>query len=947
MIAKTVVYRLVACHCRARLAVGIADCDGGVVSSGVISRSAEFRAVSGFLLSAELQPTGLVIEGEAGIGKTTIWLAAVARARDRGFRVFSARAGQAESVLAYAAVADLLGDVDPAVLTALPDVQRLAVDRVLLRASNEGPATDQHVVAAAFAAVLDRLSTDAPVVVAIDDVQWLDPSSHAVVSYAARRLNGRVGVLVTERCEADCGGVVNWLHLVRADGIDQIRVGPLSLGGLHVLISSRLGRSFSRPTMVRISEISGGNPFYALELARAIDDGSAGSHSALPATLSELMRQRIGRLDLDTRTLLLAAASVANPTVELLAEVTYNTVERAVELLGEAEGKGLIGVHGDDVRFAHPLLARSVYTDASPAQRRAMHRVLAQAVVLPELKARHMALAASSADPETLSSLDEAADSAHTRGAPAAAAELVELAIGLGGDTPARRIRAAEHHFQAGDAALARRLLEPTIDALPPGLLRGVALNLMAGLRLYEDHCSDAVALLERALDDADNDPTLLVNTLISLAFGQRMIERFDESLANARKAVAAAEELGTPTLISRALAMFVQLSFIYGHGVDESMLQRALDLDDPDAIVLMPFRAAVVHAQILGWMGRLDAARTGLEEVRRASMERGAEHDLTAIVSFGTLIEVWAGNFAEAALVADEAMERAEQGGGSLAIAFSMKAVAAAYVGRERDARAGAEAALDIAIRGESPRLATWPLVTLGFLEVSLGNYAEALETLQPLVSAFEATPGMEIMTASYIPDAVEAMVALGRGAAAEPMITALETDGRLLNRPWMLALGARCRSMLLAAEGDVNAASLMAEQAMREHDRLPMPFERARTQLLLGQLQRRQRQKISATTTLNDALRTFSDLGAPLWADRARAELARTKVAPTHDHMLTPSEQRVAELAASGMTNRDVAAALFISPKTVEANLARIYRKLSINSRAELGRIVGDERA
>ncbi len=185
-----------------------ADCDGGVVSSGVISRSAEFRAVSEFLLSAELQPTGLVIEGDAGIGKTTIWLAAVAMARDRGFLVFSARAGQAESVLAYAAVADLLGDVDPAVLAALPDVQRLAVDRVLLRASSEGPATDQRVVAAAFAAVLDRLSADAPVVVAIDDVQWLDPSSQAVVSYAARQLNGRVGVLVTERCDPDCGDVV-------------------------------------------------------------------------------------------------------------------------------------------------------------------------------------------------------------------------------------------------------------------------------------------------------------------------------------------------------------------------------------------------------------------------------------------------------------------------------------------------------------------------------------------------------------------------------------------------------------------------------------------------------------------------------------------------------------------------------------------------------------------
>ena len=151
------------------------------------------------------------------------------------------------------------------------------------------------------------------------------------------------------------------------------------------------------------------------------------------------------------------------------------------------------------------------------------------------------------------------------------------------------------------------------------------------------------------------------------------------------------------------------------------------------------------------------------------------------------------------------------------------------------------------------------------------------------------------------------------------------------------------RCRSMSLAARGDVDAAEQMARQALVEHDRIPMRFERARTQLLLGQLQRRQRQKDTATETLKHALAAFEDIGTPLWADRARAELARTNVAPSRD-VLTPSERRVAELAASGKTNRDVASALFISPKTVEANLARIYRKLGIKSRAELGRLIGD---
>ena len=148
----------------------------------------------------------------------------------------------------------------------------------------------------------------------------------------------------------------------------------------------------------------------------------------------------------------------------------------------------------------------------------------------------------------------------------------MELAIGLGGDQPERRIRAAEHHFNAGDPERARALLEQTLDKLPPGTLRGTALNLMAGVRLYDDNWTEAVAVLERALDDAEDSPALLVQTLIVLAFGQRMISKFDESLVSARKAVTYAEELGDPALISRALAMSVQLNFMYGHGVDESV---------------------------------------------------------------------------------------------------------------------------------------------------------------------------------------------------------------------------------------------------------------------------------------------------------------------------------------------------------------------------------------
>jgi ATP/maltotriose-dependent transcriptional regulator MalT len=385
-------------------------------------------------------------------------------------------------------------------------------------------------------------------------------------------------------------------------------------------------------------------------------------------------------------------------------------------------------------------------------------------------------------------------------------------------------------------------------------------------------------------------------------------------------------------------------LNFMFGNGLDEASLRRAVELEDPESETLIPFSASMIEGLMLAWTGQLDPAHTRMVELQRRCEERGAENDLTAVASIDALIEIWRGNLLGAERLADEAIERAEQGSGSLAIALSMRALATAYLGREQDSRTAINAVLDIAKRTRSPRLAQWPAMTKGFLEVSVGNYAEAVAAVRPMQRVFKSIPGTEIMTASFIPDAVEALIALGRSEEANPLIEALERNGRRFDRAWMLAVGARCRSMWLAAQGDVEAAAKKAHEAMAEHDRLPMPFERARTQLLLGQLQRRQRQKEGSRATLREALEAFESMGAPMWVNRVQAELARAEVVPTHDLTLTPSERRVAELAASGMTNKDVATALFISPKTVEANLGRIYRKLGIKTRAELGRIIGD---
>ena len=216
------------------------------------------------------RPSALVIEGEAGIGKTALWSAAVQQARERGFRVLSTRASQVESALAYALVADLISDVDRAVVRGLPEIQRVAMDRVLLRAGGRGPPSDLRVVGTTLLSILERLAAESPVLVAIDDVQWVDASSKSVIAFVARRLDRRVGVLVSEGSGPDNSETTaSWLQLAGQNGVERMRLAPLSLGGIHMLISNRLGHSLPRPTLVRIAEISDGNPFYALELARA------------------------------------------------------------------------------------------------------------------------------------------------------------------------------------------------------------------------------------------------------------------------------------------------------------------------------------------------------------------------------------------------------------------------------------------------------------------------------------------------------------------------------------------------------------------------------------------------------------------------------------------------------------------------------------------------------
>jgi DNA-binding CsgD family transcriptional regulator len=904
-----------------------------------MGRSDHDRAIAGLLDVIPLEPSALLIEGEPGIGKTTAWCSSIEEARSRGFAVLSMRADVADSVAAYAGLGDLLRDVGDDFFDALPPPQQRAINRVLLKAET-GLATEPHTVAAAFLTVVSALAKERPLLIAIDDLQWADPSTAFAVGYLARRLPAGAGILATRRTD-DTDDAATWTQMPK---LRRIVLQPFTLPALAELLRSRLDHPVTRSDVKRINQLSGGNPFYAIELGLAIVHGSAGAD--LPRSLSALVQARVGGLDAEVRKVLLGAAALAAPTIDALAAALDLAVDRVAVSLEEAETAGIVGIAGNRVRFTHPLLAYGVYSQASPAARRATHRQLAAVVDQPEQRARHLALGATSADPKTIEALDEAAASARIRGAPAAAAELLDLAIGLGADTPERRIRAAEFHFDGGGVPRARSMLEDTITMLAPGRLRAAAANLLATIVMWVDGFRNAATVLEEYIPEAADDAGLSISMLIAFAFTLLNLGRTREALGWADEAVVRAERFGQPALLSRALGLRVVLGFMSGQGVDQRALARALALDDGVAAGPVALLPAVQHALLRAWTGHLGAASHELRSIQRLRLDDGAEGESMFLSYHLAHVAIWRGDFDEARRIAQDTIDSAAHLEGDIAVltGLTIQSTLHAYAGRIDEARQSAMVALEASVRVEGTQLGGVLIANLGFIEVSLGNYQAALDVLGPIVDMLLAEPAYtEIIVASGVPDAVEAMVRTGRLSDAEHLTKIVEDNGRRLDRPWMLAVGGRCRGMVVAARGDVVGGVDALEAAMSHHDRLAMPFERARTQLELGALRRRLRQKNVAAADIGSALNEFERLNTPLWAARAGRELARVTV-QSSGAGLTTTEQRVAELVADGLSNRAVASALLISPKTVGAHLANIYRKLDVHSRTELARWISN---
>ena len=456
-------------------------------TSEVVGRESEIDSVHGFLEAVPGGPVALLIEGEAGIGKTTLWREGIAEAGERGLQVLTSRPVEAEIALPFAVLGDLLGDVPDAALGRLPDPQREALEVALLRAGAKPGGLQRRAVALGVLGAIRVLAEDTPLVVAIDDAQWLDPPSADALAFAARRLRDEpIGFLLARRAEASEESRVELETALDADRLTRLVIGPLDIRSLDRLLRAQLGRQFLRPALVELQRVSGGNPFFALELGRALltrDVSPApGEPLPVPATLNELVRERLAGIPTAAREAALVVSALSRPTVELVAAAAGGGGGTAA--LEKAAAAGVLEVADGRVRFSHPLLASVVYAQTPPARRRELHARLAEIVDDPDEQALHLALAASGPDAQVAATVEDAARRARARGAPQAAAELWDRARMLtppdDADAWRRAIEAGECHLEAGDTDRARRLLEEVVARLPAGRERAVALTRLA-----------------------------------------------------------------------------------------------------------------------------------------------------------------------------------------------------------------------------------------------------------------------------------------------------------------------------------------------------------------------------------------------------------------------------------------------------------------------------------
>jgi DNA-binding CsgD family transcriptional regulator len=906
----------------------------------LVGRKAELATLQALVEGAVRGDGGaLLVTGEPGMGKTVLLDDVAVRASD--LTTLRATGRETDSELPFAALAELLRPAEPEI-GALPAPQAQALRRALGLEKSDG-AVDGLAVGVATLGVLAALALRRPVLAVVDDLQWVDEPSRASISFAARHLSKlHVALLCAARDGEIPEAVVDLprLQLLRLRARDA---GELLAGSARV----PLERSVRR----KLLEVSAGNPLALVELPTALSDAQLqgvdelGEPISVNGGIERTFGARVARLPERTRQALLLTVSAGSEADGPLA-AAFRRSGLAVDDLEAAATDRLVVVEDGHVSFRHPLVRSVVYQGESEASRRAAHALLAEVDHDPDRRVWHQASAAVAPDESVAAELDEAASRALARGAPGSAVRAFDVAarFSVAGEARGKRLAlAARAAHRAGDVSSAARHAIAARELASDPITLADLLLVESDLRMRVGDFDGAHrALIEEAERLVEIDRRR-ATTMLLLALKIR-IYRLD-----GRAAVDEVERvLATVPAGERELVHLVALS------MSRTVAGTVAALDTALAAAAAAASAPHGHAHTLGiawpliWLEEYDVAREVTDRATAVQREAGFLLYLPQSLLPQAELDFRTGRWETAVSAAAEALSLFEetQQPSEAASASAVLARMEAARGRAQECQVLAQRALASDVEFGLRSAAAQALAALGLLALGSRRPQDAigpLETAERISTLGEVGEPWLLMSA---PDLVEALAHVGQEARAREVLDRFREQSIAVGRVSGLAAAARCAGILEEEQWQD-----AFEEALALHDQVPTPFERARTELCYAERLRRARKRAEARARLRDAIGVFEALGAKPWSERARAELGasgqRARRRSTPIDALTAQELAVAKLVFGGATNREAAATLFVSSKTIEFHLGNVYRKLEVRSRTELVRSYAEQLA
>ncbi|WP_367320032.1 AAA family ATPase [Streptomyces sp. HUAS ZL42] len=900
----------------------------------------------------------VLLHGPAGIGKSTVLRALAADYGEAARTVLRCSATESESHLPFLALADLFGLVLPEISDRLPAAQRTALESALTGRGESTLQRDGLALRLAVLSALRALAAEGPVLVVADDLQWLDSASAELLGFAARRLGDTpVQMLCAVRTEGQ-----EYDRHLRASPPDTlaVRLNPLSRAQVSTLLDHRGYTDLPRSTVREIHRTSGGNPLFALELGRALGENPTpprpGEPLPVPTSLRALVLSRLDMLSAEARRTLLVASAGARPTLALLHAAGRENAEAET---AQAAALGLLATEpeGPAVRFAHPLISAALYAEAPAQDRRAAHAALSTAASDPIERARHLALATTGTDPDVAARLSEAAALARDRGAPSVAASLGLLAAR---HTPAdgapgpdeRRLLAAEDAITAGEVDLARDIAHEVLTraTVPAERVRAW----MVVIEAAGQALGDVDAVFPKVLADAGDDPRLLALVHYQLAWRGLVVEG---DFAEARQEAAHAAELAARGEDRRtelmALSFQASIEILMGHPDAPATIKRALKEPQDPYVACHHNGAGAARFRWLLMSDQLPEARTTITALLREVQRRGMVESEVHFQRFLADTELRSGHCGRALDLARESLRLARDSSIGLGASAMLTSLAEASGGDVDRALTLAREAADRAEEDGDQMYLSRALAALGYAQLVAGDAAGTVRSLRRVRELEQGLGITDPARGRWQGDLAEALVRIGEPGEAQDVIDVTREHALRLGRESVLAVLDRAEALVRAARGDLDAALAQLTSVQDRLAKLGYGLEEARAAFELARL----RTGRPGPTSYDEAARLFRRCRAMPWLRQvdtaAAAGPAKPPVPVAQDTTLdaleglASMERQVAALVMEGATNREIAARLFISVKTVEATLTRVYRKLGIRSRVDIVRLAAGRHA